>query len=57
MAGDGGGTGGSSGIMGGGGWGWNTIRLFLLGLLVETGRRFCQWIFLRVKFRQYPLSL
>ena len=30
---------------------WNTIILFLLGLLVETGRRFCQWIIQRIRFR------
>jgi chaperone BCS1 len=50
----GGGDGDRSGNMGGGGRGsyvWNTISLFLLGLLVETGRRLCQWIIQRVKFR------
>jgi hypothetical protein len=47
---------GGTGFMGAGGQGsyfWNTISLFLLGLFVETGRRFCQWILQRVRFRQY----
>ena len=30
---------------------WNTIRLLLLGLLVETGRNFCQWLIQRISFR------
>jgi len=31
---------------------WNTLSLFLLGLLVETGRNFCQWLIQRISFRQ-----
>jgi chaperone BCS1 len=52
VPGDGDRTGGA--IVGGGqaSYVWNTIRLVLLGLFVETGRRFCQWIIQRVKFRQ-----
>jgi len=54
LAGDGDQSGGVIGNMAGGGIGsyfWKTNRLFLLGLLIEIGRRFCQWIFLRVQFR------
>ncbi|KAF4578402.1 hypothetical protein EYR36_000209 [Pleurotus pulmonarius] len=38
------GSGGSSYLV-------DTIRLFLLGTLVETGRRFCSWFIERFKFR------
>lgn len=48
------GSGGTLGTGGSGSYVWNTISLFLLGLFVETGRRFCQWIIQRVKFRQHP---
>lgn len=54
MAGDGDQSSGATGNMVGGGMGsyfWKTNRLFLVGLLIEAGRRFCQWIFLRVQFR------
>lgn len=30
---------------------WRTVSLFLLGLLVEAGRRFSQWLFERMRFR------
>ena len=33
----------------------DSIRLFLLGTIIETGRRFCQWLIERFWFRQYKL--
>ena len=33
----------------------DSIRLFLLGTIIETGRRFCQWLIERFRFRQYKL--
>ena len=44
--GGGGGTGGAASS-----YVWNTISLLLLGLLVEMGRNFCQWLIQRISFR------
>ena len=44
--GGGGGTGGAASS-----YVWNTMSLLLLGLLVETGRNFCQWLIQRISFR------
>ena len=30
------------------------VRLFLLGSIIETGRRFCNWAFERFKIRKWP---
>jgi hypothetical protein len=56
VGGDGGGgeTQGLPGLMGYGersGYVWRTVSLFLIGLLVELGRRFSQWLFERMRFR------
>ncbi|CAA7264045.1 unnamed protein product [Cyclocybe aegerita] len=32
---------------------WSSVALFVLGLLIETGRRFCQWLVERVQFQYY----
>jgi hypothetical protein len=50
----GGETQGLPGLMGygeGSGYVWRTVSLFLIGLLVELGRRFSQWLFERMRFR------
>lgn len=31
----------------------DSVKLFLLGTIIESGRRFCQWLMERFKFRQY----
>ena len=31
----------------------DSVRLFLLGTIIETGRRFCQWLIERFWFRKY----
>ena len=62
-AGEGGGGGetqGLPGLMGYGersGYVWRTVSLFLIGLLVELGRRFSQWLFERMRFRACFLFL
>ena len=33
----------------------DSVRLFLLGAIIETGRRLCQWLMERFRFRQYKL--
>ena len=35
----------------------DSVRLFLLGTIIETGRRFCQWLIERFWFRQYKNPL
>ncbi|KAJ3501740.1 hypothetical protein NLJ89_g9203 [Agrocybe chaxingu] len=32
---------------------WSSAALFILGLLIETGRRFCHWLMERVQFQYY----
>ncbi|KAF9528853.1 hypothetical protein CPB83DRAFT_853845 [Crepidotus variabilis] len=34
---------------------WNSASLFVLGLIIETGRRLCQWLIERVRF-QYTIT-
>jgi len=34
------------------GYFWDSIRLFILGLVIETGRRFFRWVVDRVRFRE-----
>ena len=34
----------------------DSVRLFLLGTIIESGRRFCQWLIERFWFRQYTAS-
>ena len=46
------------GLMGYGersGYVWRTVSLFLIGLLVELGRKFSQWLFERMRFRAFFL--
>ena len=35
----------------------DSVRLFLLGTIIESGRRFCQWLIERFWFRQYTKPL
>ncbi len=60
VGGGGGETQGLPGLMGYGersGYVWRTVSLFLIGLLVELGRRFSQWLFERMRFRACVLLL
>lgn len=38
------------------GYAFDTARLFVLGSLIEGGRRFFQWLVERVRFRSSPLQ-
>jgi mitochondrial chaperone BCS1 len=31
----------------------DSVKWFLLGTIIESGRRFCQWLMERLSFRQY----